>query len=41
MPHDLTFLGTALVDSILRGLDPTPVSATGYRAESGTLAVGG
>ena len=41
MPHDLTFLGAALVDSILRGLDPTPVSATGYRAESGTLAVGG
>lgn len=44
MRHDLcdiTFIGTALVDSIIRGLDPAPVSATGYRAESGTLAVGG
>ena len=38
---DITFIGTALVDSIIRGLDPVPVSATGYRAESGTLAVGG
>ena len=40
-PCDITFIGTALVDSIIRGLDPVPVSATGYRAESGTLAVGG
>ena len=39
--RDVTFIGTALVDSILRGLDPTPVSATGYRAKSGTLSVGG
>ena len=38
---DITFIGTALVDSIVRGLDPTPVSATGYRAESGGLYVGG
>ena len=39
--YDITFIGTALVDSIVRGLDPTPVSATGYRAESGGLYVGG
>ena len=38
---DITFIGTALVDSIVRGLDPEPVSATGYRAESGGLYVGG
>ena len=38
---DITFIGTALVDSIIRGLDPEPVSATGYRAESGGLYVGG
>jgi len=39
--HDITFIGTALVDSIIRDLDPTPVSATGYRAGSGTLCPGG
>ena len=38
---DITFIGTALVDSIVLGLDPEPVSATGYRAESGGLYVGG
>ena len=38
---DLLCTGTALVDSIIRGFDPTPVSAAGYRAESGTLHVGG
>ena len=38
---DLTCVGTALVDSIVRGFDPVPVSASGYRAESGTLNVGG
>lgn len=39
--YDITFIGTALVDSIVRGLNPEPVSATGYRAESGGLYVGG
>ena len=39
--YDVTFVGTALVDSIIRDLDPVPVSATGYRAASGTLAPGG
>ena len=29
------------MDSIIKGFDPTPVSAAGYRAESGTLNAGG
>lgn len=38
---ELLFVGVALVDSIIRGFDPVPVSASGFRAESGTLSVGG
>lgn len=38
---DLICVGMALVDSIIRGFDPEPISASGYRAESGTLNVGG
>lgn len=38
---DLICIGTALVDSIIRGFDPNPVSASGFRAESGSLNVGG
>ena len=38
---ELICIGTALVDSIIRGFDPKPVSASGYRAESGSLHVGG
>ena len=38
---DILCLGTALVDSIIRGFDPKPVSASGYRAQSGSLNVGG
>ena len=38
---DLICIGMALVDSIIRGFDPQPVSASGYRAESGSLNVGG
>ena len=38
---DLICIGMALVDSIIRGFDPKPVSASGYRAESGSLNVGG
>lgn len=38
---DLICIGTALVDSIIRGFDPEPVSASGYRAASGSLHVGG
>ena len=38
---DLICIGVALVDSIIRGFDPAPISASGYRAESGSLNVGG
>ncbi len=38
---DLICIGTALVDSIIKGFDPNPVSAAGYRAGSGSLNVGG
>ena len=38
---DMICIGIALVDSIIRGFDPTPVSASGYRAVSGSLNVGG
>ncbi len=38
---DLICAGLALVDSIIRGFDPRPVSSSGYRAVSGTLSVGG
>ena len=38
---DLICIGMALVDCLIRGFDPTPVSASGYRAESCTLSVGG
>lgn len=34
-------IGMALVDSIIKGFDPEPVSATGFRAASGSLNVGG
>lgn len=34
---DLICIGMALVDSIIKGFDPKPVSASGYRAESGSL----
>lgn len=38
---DVICIGTALLDSILMGFDPEPVSVSGYLAESGTLHVGG
>ena len=41
MRYDVICAGMALVDSIIRGLNPEPVSASGYLAESGTLSVGG
>lgn len=40
-PLDLICIGMALVDSIIRGFDPVPVSASGYRAAAGSLNVGG
>ena len=38
---DIICAGMALVDSIIKGFDPEPVSASGYRAESCSLNVGG
>ena len=38
---DVICAGMALVDSIIRGFDPRPVSASGYRAVSGSLNAGG
>lgn len=34
-------IGMALVDSIIKGFDKDPISASGYRAVSGSLNVGG
>ena len=41
MKYDVICIGMALVDSIIRGFIPQPVSASGYLAASGTLNVGG
>jgi sugar/nucleoside kinase (ribokinase family) len=41
MKYDVICVGMALVDSIIRGFDPNPVSASGYVAESGSLNPGG
>ena len=38
---DIVCMGTALVDCIIKGYDPNPVSATGFRASSCSLNVGG
>ena len=38
---DIVCIGTALVDSIIKGFDPEPVSASGFRAVSGSLNAGG
>ena len=39
--YDVICAGTALVDSIIKGFQPEPVSASGYRAASGSLHAGG
>ena len=39
--YDILYIGVAIVDSIIKGFDPVPVSETGFRADSGTLHVGG
>ena len=41
MTYDVICIGMALVDSIIRGFDPKPVSASGYVAQSGSLNAGG
>ena len=37
MSDQVICIGAALVDSIIRGFDPEPVSASGYRADSSSL----
>ena len=39
--YDLICIGMALVDSMIKGFNPEPVSASGYIAASGSLNVGG
>ena len=39
--YDLICIGMAIMDSIIKGFDPVPLTATGFRAESGSLNVGG
>ncbi|MBO5638802.1 MAG: carbohydrate kinase family protein [Oscillospiraceae bacterium] len=39
--YDVICIGMALVDSIIKGFEPEPISASGYRAASGSLSVGG
>lgn len=41
MEQKIICIGTALIDAIIRGFDPEPVSAAGYRAESCSLNAGG
>lgn len=41
MQYDVICIGMALVDSIIRGFQPEPVSASGYLAEEGSLNAGG
>ena len=39
--YDIICAGMALVDSIIKGFDPEPVSASGFRAQSSALNAGG
>ncbi len=41
MNYDVICIGMALVDLIIRGFNPTPVSASGYTADSASLNAGG
>lgn len=41
MKYDLICVGMALVDSIIKGFNPEPVSASGYVASSASLNIGG
>lgn len=38
---EIVFIGTAIIDAIIKGFDPEPVSVTGYRADSCSLNIGG
>lgn len=39
--HDIVFIGTAILDTVIKGFDPEPVSAAGFCAESGSINSGG
>lgn len=39
--YDIICVGMALVDSIIKGFNPNPISASGFRAQSSALNVGG
>lgn len=39
--YDAVFIGTAILDSVIKGFDSEPVSVTGYRADSSSLNIGG
>lgn len=39
--YDIVFIGTAILDTVIKGFDPEPVSVAGYRAESGSINAGG
>ncbi len=39
--YDVLCIGVALIDSVIKGFDPNPITASGYRAVSGSLHVGG
>ena len=41
MSFDIVYIGTSLVDVIVQGFDHKPVSASGFRAESCSINVGG
>ena len=41
MKYDIICIGMALLDSIIKGFDPNPISKSGFRAESGSLRIGG
>lgn len=39
--YDIVFIGTAILDTVIKGFDPEPVSAAGFTAESGSINAGG
>ena len=39
--YDVVFIGTAILDSVIKGFDPEPVSVAGFRVESGSINAGG
>lgn len=38
---DVLYIGTAIVDSIIKGFDPNPITITGYKANNASLNIGG